>query len=1094
MKLENLEDIYELSPMQQGMLFHSLSAPESGEYIELLSCVFKGNLDISAFKLAWQQVVERHPVWRTCFHWENLAKPIQVVKRQVNLPWEQHDWRELSTSQQQEQLEALLEAEQKRGFVLSQAPLMRLYLIELEKESYQFIWTHHHLLVDGWSVSLVFKEVFAFYQAFSRNQDLHLELSRPYRDYIAWLQEQDLASAETFWRQTLKDFTAPTPLGVDTVVPSRFNQTKTYEHQQLQLSTAMTAALSTLARQHQLTLNTIIQGAWALLLWRYSAQTDVVFGATVSGRPSTLLGVESMVGLFINTLPVRVQVSPETELISWLKQLQAQQVELRQYEYSPLVQVQGWSEVPRGLPLFESIIVFENYPVDASLEQHSSDIDIIDIRGIELTNYPLTLVVGPSRELFFRFSYDSRFEATTITRMLGHFQTMLEGMTMPQQRLMDLPLLTAAERQQLLVEWNNQKAYPDEKCIHQLFEAQVELTPNAVAVVCEDQMLTYSELNSRANCLAHCLRSLGVKQETLVGICTTRSLSMIVGILGILKAGGAYVPLDPAYPKDRLAWILEDSQISVLLTQQQQIAELPPHQAQVVCLDTDALVNFQNVTNPSVPITANNLAYAIYTSGSTGKPKGIAIAHYSAVTFLNWAIQLLPHKEFAGVLASTSICFDISIFELFAPLSCGGKVILVDNILHLPAIAASQQVTLINTVPAAMTELLQVNDVPTSVSTVCLGGEPVSNQLVQQLYQKNNIQQVFNLYGPTEDTVYSTFALVEKGATSSPAIGRPIANTQIYILDRYFQPVPVGVVGELYISGAGLARGYLRQPELTAQKFIPNPFLRGREQGAGGRGEEDQFSDFERLYKTGDLARYLHDGNIQFLGRSDRQIKIRGFRIELGEIEAVLGQHPAVRQTIVTDWQESGDRLTNSPNNPRIVAYVVFNQEEISTHELRGFLQEKLPNYMIPSHFVVLKTLPLTPNGKVNRRALPAPEIRPDLEIAYVMPQTKLEQTIATVWQKALNLEKVGIHDNFFELGGHSLLIIQIHSQLREVLQTDFPMLELLRYPTISSLVDYFSRIKNQSTSSQKTDTQSEKLKYGKARLKQRREQIQLKD
>ncbi|MEG4634885.1 condensation domain-containing protein, partial [Microcoleus sp. AR_TQ3_B6] len=555
MKSKNIETAYPLSPMQEGMLFHTIYAPESGMYFEQLSCTIKGNFNVSAFQQAWQQVLDRHPALRTAFVWDKIEKPLQVVGRRVSLPWQQFDWRGLSSVEQQEKLEAFLQADRKRGFQLFKAPLMRLTGLQMDKDIYEFIWSFHHLLLDGWSLSSVLKEAFAFYEAFCQGQDLYLKRSRPYQDYIAWLQQQDLSKAEAFWRLTLKGFTAPTPLGGDRASGRSIGEGQSYAEQKIQLSIGTTAALQSLARKHQLTLNTLVQGAWVLLLNRYSGQEDVVFGATVSGRPAELPGVESMVGLFINTLPIRVQVSPTTSLLDWLQQLQVQQVELRQYEYSSLVQVQGWSDVPRGLPLFESIVVFENYPVDASLQKQGSSLEIGNVRGFERTNYPLNLVARPGAELLLELSYDCRrFDAATIEGMLKHLETLLEGIIAnPSQRLSDLRMLTQNELHTLLVEWNDTRVdYPRDLCIHQLVEAQVAGTPDAVAVVFEDGELTYEELNRRANRVAHYLRSLNVGPDTLVGICVEQSVEMIVGLLGILKAGGAYVPLDPAYPPERL--------------------------------------------------------------------------------------------------------------------------------------------------------------------------------------------------------------------------------------------------------------------------------------------------------------------------------------------------------------------------------------------------------------------------------------------------------------------------------------------------------------------------------------------------------------
>ncbi|MBD2418345.1 AMP-binding protein, partial [Anabaena cylindrica FACHB-243] len=561
MRAKNIEDVYPLSPMQQGMLFHSLYEPTSGTYITQLICDLHGQLNISAFTQAWQQTINQHPVLRTAFVWENLEKPLQVVGQKVNVPWEEQDWRGILPIEQQERLDTLLDTDRKRGFELSKAPLMRLILIRLTDTSYHFAWSHHHLLLDGWSVPIIFLEVLVHYKGLCQCDRPILKSPRPYRDYIAWLQQQNLTEAQVFWQEKLKGFTAPTPLGVDQITRT---QEDIHAEQTIQLSLTITAALQSLAQQQHLTLNTLIQGAWALLLKKYSGQEDVVFGATVSGRPSTLENVESMVGLFINTLPMRVKIDAFDSLIPWLQLLQEQQVESRQYEYSPLVEIHGWSQVPRHLPLFESIVVFENYPIDASLQEQITDLNIVKVRSFEKTNFPLTLSAIPGSELVLKIAYKcQRFDQPTITRMLGHLETLLTAIAAnPDQRLLELPLLTPKEENQLLVEWNQtQVDYPQQSCIHQLFEQQVELTPDAIAVVFENEQLTYRELNTKANQLAHYLQKLGVKPETLVGICIERSLEMVVGLLGILKAGGAYVPLDPAYPPERIAFMLADAQV-----------------------------------------------------------------------------------------------------------------------------------------------------------------------------------------------------------------------------------------------------------------------------------------------------------------------------------------------------------------------------------------------------------------------------------------------------------------------------------------------------------------------------------------------------
>ncbi len=1084
---QNIEEIYPLSPMQEGMLFESLSAPSTGVYFEQIICTFTGLFNVEAFKAAWQQVVARHSIFRTAFLWESLSQPVQIVYRQVQVSVDTLDWRELSKLEQQAQLETFLDSERQQGLQLEQAPLMRLYLLQMDENTYQFIWCHHHILLDGWSLPLVFQDLLEYYQAISQGTSLALKPTISYRNYIAWLQQQHQDQAREFWRQKLQGFSAPTPLTVDKPLSNR-SDNSSYSEQVLHLTPSTTEKAVSFVRQHQLTMNNLVQATWGLLLSRYSEETDVVFGATVSGRPPALVGVESMVGLFINTLPVRMQISDNSELLSLLKDLQAQQVESEQFSFFSLVEIQGVSDVPRGTSLFESIVVFENYPVDTAVIEDNSSFSISNFRGIERTNYPLTVIAIPGEQLSLKVSYDtSRFEHETISRMLEHYVTLLSAIVdNPQQRIDQLPLLTQSEQQQLLVEWNDTKVdYACDKCIHHLFEDQVVRTPDAVAVVFDNQQLTYGELNSRANQLADYLRSLGVKADVLVGICVERSLSMIVGLLGILKAGGAYVPLDPEYPTERLSFMLSDAQVSVLLTQQHLVEKLPEHSSHLVYLDTEhhEFVQTKEISHAD-KVKPSNLAYVLYTSGSTGRPKAVAIEHQSPVALVSWAQSVFTHKELAGVLASTSICFDLSVFELFVTLSVGGKVIIAQNALHLSSMIARSQVTLINTVPSALAELIREQDLPPLVCTVNLAGEALQNQLVQQIYQHSKAERVFNLYGPSEDTTYSTYSLIEKGASSSPTIGRPIANTQIYILDQYLQPVPVGVPGELHIGGAGLARGYLNRPDLTVEKFIDNPFfhslvncpletlvgnassLNGGNPRTGLAPETNtaHFPHSSKLYKTGDKARYWPSGNIEYLGRIDNQVKIRGFRIELGEIEAVLSQIEGVQTSCVI-------ACVDTPGDQRLVAYIVPQLEQtLTVSQVRQFLKAKLPQYMLPSAIVILESLPLTLNGKVDRRALRAAQPSRELSDKYAAPRTPTEEMLALLWGQVLKVEHVGIHDNFFSLGGHSLLATQLVSRIRNIFKVEVPLGRLFTAATVAELAHSIQQLQLENIELTDTD------------------------
>ncbi|ODH00205.1 non-ribosomal peptide synthetase [Nostoc sp. KVJ20] len=1088
---QNIEDIYPLSPMQEGMLFESLYAPDSGVYFEQISCILTGNLDVKTFEQAWQQVVARHPVFRTAFLWESLSQPVQVVYRQVNVTVETYDWRELSTQEQQQQLETFLDSERQQGFQVSQAPLMRLHLIQLDGNTYQFVWCHHHLLLDGWSSPLVFQDLLEFYQAISQGKSLSNIGTVSYRNYIAWLQQQDRDLAQEFWRQKLQGFTTPTPLTVDKPLSMR-EQHSSYSEQQIDLTVSATTAVMSFVRQHQLTMSNLVQATWGLLLSRYSQETDVVFGATVSGRPPELVGVESIVGLFINTLPVRVQISEKTELLGLLKDLQAQQIESEQFSYSSLAEIQGLSDVPKGTSLFESIVVFENYPVDTAVLKGDRNFSLSNFRWIEQTTYPLAVVVSPGEQLSLRVMYDaSRFEDGTISRMLGHFVTMLEGIaTNPQQRISQLPILTKSEQQQLLVDWNDtQSNYPQDKSIHQLFEEQVELTPDAVAVVYVDerseasrrvnQYLTYRELNSRANQLAHYLKSLGVKADVLVGICVERSLEMIVGLLGILKAGGAYVPLNPEYPQERLTFMLEDTQLSVVLTQEKLVNKLGNGKANVICLDSNwDIISQHTQQNPTTSVKADNLAYVMYTSGSTGQPKGVSIVHRSVVRLVKETnyISISPQDVIAQ---ASNHAFDAATFEIWGALLNGARLVGVSKDLALSpkdfaVFMRSQNISVLFLTTALFNQIAQ--EVPSAFNSLrhlLFGGEAVDPKWVKEVLNNGAPQRLLHVYGPTENTTFSSWYLVQdvpEGATTIP-IGQPISNTQIYLLDSQLQPVGIGVPGEIYIGGDGLAREYLNRTDLTQEKFIPNPFGGSRGAGEqGSRGAEEKLhpsfpsapphlcpsASSERLYKTGDKARYLSDGNIEYLGRIDDQVKIRGLRIELGEIEAVLSQHSDVQISCVIVREDT-------PGDKRLIAYVVTHQNcQPTMGEIRQFLKAKLPDYMIPSAIVILESFPLTPNGKVDRRALPKPELDTALREKYVAPRTPVEEMLALLWAQVLKVEQVGIYDNFFELGGHSLLATQLVSRIRTSFKIELPLRELFAASTITELAPFIQQLQQQ--------------------------------
>ncbi|MEP7339008.1 MAG: amino acid adenylation domain-containing protein, partial [Acidobacteriota bacterium] len=1043
MKLKNVEDVYPLSSLQQGILFHSLYAPGSEAYVEQVGWTCAESFNGAAFAEAWRQVMARHPALRAVFFREQLKQPLQVVRRQVELPCERHDWGDVAAAEREERLSAFLAADRRRGFDLTKAPLMRLSQIRLAA-GYQFVWTYHHLLLDGWSVALVLREVFQLYQALCDGIRFELEERRPFRDYIAWLHQQDAKLAEAYWRERLRGFAAQTPLGAERIHgDAAASEPESYRTQQSQLTPAATEKLRAFARQQQLTLATLVEGAWALLLARYSGEREAVFGTVVNGRPATLPGAETMIGLFINTLPLRAAVPADAQCVPWLKELQRQRIEMRQYEHSALAQIHEWSDVPGGQPLFRSIVAFDNAPDDAAMNEGTEGVISNVFRANTNTSYPLTVGVVAGRALSLHLTYDERrFDADAIARMAAHLENLLMGFAQDAtQRLSDLPMLQQCERQQLLMDWCATAIhYPEEASIPRLFQAQVERSPAATAVTFAGEHLTYAELNHRSNQLAHYLRSLGVGAETLVGVYAERSLEMVVGLMGILKAGAAYVPLDPAHPKQSLAFMLADANVPVLLTQHHLADSLPEHGVQVLLLDESGDAEWMAFgdENPQVAPEPDSIAYAIYTSGSTGQPKAALNTHRAIANRLLWMQDAYGLTAGDAVLQKTPFTFDVSVWEFFWPLITGARLVMAEPGGHqdsdyLNALIANQHITTVHFVPSMLAVFLESEELEQcrSLKRVICSGEALSFDLQQRFFSRLDAQ-LHNLYGPTEAAVDVTFWQCERdGADWTVPIGRPIANIRIYLLDRELQPVPVGVPGELHIGGTGLARGYLRRPALTAEKFIPDPFS----SAAGGR-----------LYKTGDLARYRADGAIEFLGRLDHQVKIRGFRIELGEVEARLSQHPSVQEVaVVAHAEQAGDN--------RLVAYVTAAPgQRPKPAELRRFLSEQSPQYMVPSAFVVLERLPLTHNGKLDRRALPAPgAARPALDEAPVAPRTAAEQTLVAVWAEVLGIDQVGIRDNFFELGGDSIISMQIVARAKQE-GLNFAPRDLFAHQTIAEL------------------------------------------
>ncbi len=1009
----------------------------------------QGYLDLKALQQTLNELIVRHEVLRTAIK-ETDGYPQQFVQPAQELSLPVIDLTNEEATQQTKTVQQLLTEENKHLFALDKGLMMRAKLLKLNETEYYLLLTFHHIAFDGWSMEVLARELSILYGAFLAGESSPLpELPIQYADFAAWQREwlegEVLANQIAYWKQELAELE---PLQLPTDYPRPPVETFSAKGYQFKISSEVRVALEQLNQQHGTTMFMILLAAFQVLMYRYSGQERIAVGSPIANRNRSEL--EGLIGFFVNTLVMCSDLSgnPQfTELLQEVRQKSLGAYANQDVPFEKLVEeLQPVRDMSRN-PLFQVMFAFQQQQAIApKLSLTNLEVTQIELDELAARSELELHIWSKGEELQGYCIYKSDlFAPQTIERMMDNFVTLLEGIAVnPQQSISQLPLLSEAELQKLLVEWNDTVSdYPAHKCIHQLFEEQVERTGDAVAIVFEGEQLTYRQLNQKANQLAHYLQSLGVGPEVLVGIFIKRSIEMVVGLLAILKAGGAYVPLDPSYPSDRLAYMLEDAAMPVLLTSESVWDCLPEHQAQVVCLDGSWEVTNPEIPNPRTTVTADNLAYVIYTSGSTGKPKGVQICHQSVVNFL------LSMKDYPGLTQSdtfnaiTTISFDIAALELYLPLIVGAKLVVVPREIAtngnqlLPQLWKSQT-TVMQGTPATWQMLLTLGlSKQKSKFKVLCGGEALSIQLARELLKIGS--EVWNLYGPTEATIWSTiyhlgnWSQWQESGNVMTSIGRPIANTQIYILDKLNQPVPIGVPGEMHIGGVCLARGYLNQPELTKEKFIPNPFDNSKVK-----------SQKSNLYKTGDLARYLPDGNIEVLGRIDNQVKIRGFRIELGEIESVLSTHPQIQQTVAIAW---GEGL-----NKQLVAYVVSQEDSLTSTELQNYLQERLPGYMIPSAFVVLSALPLTPNGKVDRKALPAPEAELMRLENFLLPRDPVERQLAQIWSEVLNVQPVLLQDNFFDLGGNSILAVRLVAKIEEQFGKNLPLATLFQGQTIEQL------------------------------------------
>ena len=1042
-ELVSREEDLTLSFAQQRLWFLDQLEPGSHAYNMPGAVRISGSLDQAALEKSLDEIVRRHETLRTSFTM-NGGDPVQVVAAPAPLNLQVTDLRELPLSEREAQLDEILTCEAHEPFDLARGPLLRVGLVRSADDDHVLLVTMHHIVSDGWSLDLFLRELATLYQAYTEGAESPLpQLQIQYADFASWqrnwLKDEKLGSLLGYWVKQLQG--APPVLELPNDHPRPASRSYNGAKQSVMLPQSLTDELKRLSREQGVTLFMVLAAALKVVLYRYSGQQDIVIGTPSANRNQA--EIEELIGFFVNTLVLRTDLSGSPTFRMLLGKIRETVIDACTHQDLPFEKLVEELQPERDAshtPLFQVMLV-QQKQLMPELECAG-----VSFRPLEVdtttAKFDLTLSFAEAdQELRLTLEYSTDlFETATAKRMLGHLQTLLESAVVnPEQRISELPLLTNDEQQQLS-DWNDNTArdYPAE-CIHTMFEKQVDLTPDSVSIIFDKDRQTYRELNARANQIAHLLQSIGVGPESFVGIYIERTPQMLAGVLGVLKAGAAYVPIDHNYPLERVKLILEDCRVSALLTESSLLKNLPEHEMPAIRLDRDLeALSAQSGENPGINVQPDNLAYVIYTSGSTGKPKGVAITHQNVTTMLRWAQEVFGADQSSGLLVSTSICFDVSVFEMFFPLTIGAKSIIARNALELPQLAARDEVSLMSLAPSAMAELIRTEDVPATVKTINLGGEAVKPELPKQIYEQTGASRVFDLYGPTEDTVYSTFSLIPKETNGLISIGRPIACSQVYMLDQHLQPVPVGVTAELYLGGAGLGRGYLRHPAMTAEKFIPNPFAT---------------KPGERLYRTGDLARYLPDGNIEYLGRMDHQVKIRGFRVELGEIEAALAEHPIVRDAVVLMREDTSE-------DKRIVAYIVLNQESSSpADELRRKLKEKLPSFMVPSIFIFLDAMPLNSNGKIDRMALPAPDhTRPDIEEAFAAPRTPIEEMMATIWSEILEIETVGIYDNFFSLGGHSLLATQVANRVRDTFNVDLPLRLFFETPTIADFAAYIAQ------------------------------------
>lgn len=1035
---QQIEAMYPVTGIQRGMIFHSLLAPQSGVYILQDSIRFSGEFDPDVFWRAWEFVIQRHPVFRTLFVRLDTEQPVQVVLKQVALPKIELDWTQMKEADQERALSDLLVSEQQRGFDFARAPLMRLHLIRCAEQSWYFVWTRHHVLLDGWSGPLVLRDVMACLTAYAAGLQPDLPPVRGYQDYVRWVNAQSQESARAFWQSALASFEVRTPLPLIHDSARDEKQVEDLQAHAVIADAALKQQLDRFVKAERVTLNCVLQAAWALLLARHSDLDAVTFGVTVSGRPPQLAGVESIVGPFINTLPMTIAIESGARVGDWLRSLQLQNAARADYEFMPLAEVQSLvaaSTAANG-GLFDSLLVFDNYP--ASAREGRSDGKgpaAQPLTSFSYNNYPLTLMVMPGESLLLQFKYDgARYARAAVEQLLDQLQMLLVSLTSnSEQRVSALTLLAAEAEQGLLQASRGPAVDASGDTIVGRITAVAVTDPTRPALVAGDAVLSYAELEASANRLAHCLRAYGLQAGHTVALCAGRNASFVIGMLGILKAGAGYVPIDGDWPSQRIEQVLNTAQVAMVVTEQAMLdAVALDGDRTIVSIDRDwdEICSFP-ASSPALAINALQVAYVIFTSGSTGTPKGVAVSHGAVVDYCDGVLTRIGAVGTAEFAALSTAAADLGHTALFGALCTGHTLRLLPEALSLDAHALHDElvrrpIDVLKIVPSHLEALLTALPDASLLPRQCLvlGGESPSVSLLERIRALSDCR-ILNHYGPTEATVGALTA--ELTDSSTIVIGKPMARRTAYVLDRHLQVLPAGALGELYLGGGALAQGYFAEPALTAQRFLPDPFA--TEPG-------------QRMYRTGDRVRLLPELGVQYLGRIDQQVKLRGYRIELGEIESAIRAIAGVQAAAVALQDDAQGRQL-------LVAYVVG---KVNLDDCAAAVASVLPEPMRPSHWRQVDALPLTNNGKLDRKKLPSLLAVALQATPQQPPAPGIEERIAEVWRDLLRREHIGRDDNFFQLGGNSLLIIQAHGRLKRMFTAELSVLDLFKYPTLAKL------------------------------------------